>query len=66
MAWLSVSVDWHRPCQKDPRGGIYPLATIVDAGLVAPNMCSSITRKASPDKLYFFVRDETFLEKMRH
>lgn len=38
----------------------------MDAGLVAPNTCSSITGKAGPDKLYLFVRDETFLEKMRH
>jgi hypothetical protein len=66
MPWLRVSVDWHRPCQKYPRGGIYPLATIVDTGLVTPNTCSSITAKASPGKLYLFVRDETFLEKMRH
>jgi hypothetical protein len=66
MSWLRVSVDWHRPCQKDPRGGIYPLAMIVDAGLVTPNTCGSITRKASPGKFYLFMRDETFLEKMRH
>jgi hypothetical protein len=66
MPWLRVSVDWHRPCQKDPRGAIYPLAAIVDAGLVTPNTCSSITKKASPDELYLFVREETFLEKMRH
>src|ERR1700734_376758 len=66
MPWLRVSVDWHRSCQSDPGGGIYSLATIRDSGLVTPNTCSSITRKASPDTLYLFMRDETFLEKMRH
>jgi hypothetical protein len=66
MPWLRVFVDWHAPCQTDPQGGIYPLATIVDEGLVTPNTCGSITRKASPYELYRFVRDETFLEKMRH
>ena len=65
MPWLRVFVDWHRPCQTDPQGGIYPLAKITGEGLVTPNTCGSITRKASPYDLYFFVRAETLLEKMR-
>ena len=66
MPWLRVYVDWHRSCQSDQGGGIYSLATIRDWGLVTPNTCGSITRRASPDTVYLFMRDETFLEKMRH
>jgi hypothetical protein len=66
MLWLRVSVDWYRSCISDPGGGVYSLATIRDSGLVTPNICGSITRKASPGTLYLFVRDETFIEKMRH
>jgi hypothetical protein len=66
MPWLRVSVDWHRSCQSEPDSGIYRLTAIQQAGLATSNTCSSIVKKATPGELYLFVRDETFLEKMRH
>jgi hypothetical protein len=62
---VHISVDWHRPCSK-----VVPdflLDEVMFKGLVSENACKPrIHAAAVPGTLIFFVRDETFFEKMAH
>jgi hypothetical protein len=63
---LVVNVDLHRPCSKT---GVhtFPLARIHSTGVVSENTCRPrIKLYPQPGTLVFFVRPETFLEKIRH
>lgn len=62
---FGVSVDWHRACSKNYQW--FSLQQIFSTGLVSENSCKSkIKRNAGPGTLIFFVRNETFFEKMAH
>jgi hypothetical protein len=59
-----IFVDWHHPCSKTRT---FNLEQVFSEGVVSENSCKrSIKRVATPGTLVFFVRDETFLEKMAH
>jgi hypothetical protein len=60
-----VSVDWHRYCSGAKP--VFTLSQIFSAGIVSANACKPRIRAvAEPGTLIFFVRDETFFEKMAH
>ncbi|MDQ2924937.1 MAG: hypothetical protein M3R43_05200 [Acidobacteriota bacterium] len=60
-----VSVDLYRPCSKTGKHE-FSLVKVRGAGVVSENSCRSrITLFPQAGTLIFFVREETFLEKMR-
>jgi hypothetical protein len=62
-----VAVDWHRPCLKVFRLQWFPLPSVMAIGAVSENSCNAkLHTKAEPGMLIFFVRKETFFEKMAH
>jgi hypothetical protein len=61
-----IAVDLHRPCSKTDKHE-FSLAKVRVAGVVSENSCKPrITMYPQPGTLIFYVRDLTFLEKMRH
>jgi hypothetical protein len=61
-----IAVDMHRACSKTDKHE-FPLAKVRVAGVVSENSCKPrISMYPQPGTLIFYVRDETFLEKMRH
>ena len=63
---LEVWVDFHRACSKSNVFSFDPV-TIRAKGLVTENSCSKhIHMYPQAGTLTFFIRDETFWEKMRH
>jgi hypothetical protein len=67
MPWFSVHVDWHVVCEaQGSQSPIYSTEELKRKGLIGPNRCGSTTRTATANEIYLFVRDETFVEKMRH
>jgi hypothetical protein len=63
---ISVSVDAFQPCSKTSRH-IFSLAKLRASGVVSENSCRPrITMYPQPGTLIFYVRDETFIEKLRH
>jgi hypothetical protein len=60
-----VFVETHQPCSKNFRHNFSPMKVRV-AGVVSENSCKPrITMYPQPGTLIFYVRDQTFLEKMR-
>jgi len=61
-----IAVDLHRACSKTDKHD-FSLAKVRVAGVVSENSCKPrISMYPQPGTLIFYVRDETFLEKMRH
>jgi hypothetical protein len=61
-----IAVDLHRACSKTDKHD-FPLAKVRVAGVVSENYCKPrITMYPQPGTLIFYVRDLTFMEKMRH
>jgi len=61
-----VFVDLHRPCSKTGKRE-FSLVGVRSKGVVSENACKPrITMFPVAGTLIYFVRDETFLEKMRH
>ena len=61
-----VNVDRHRPCSKTEKRE-FSLVKVRASGVVSENSCRSrITLFPQAGTLVFFVREETFIEKMRH
>ena len=64
---VGVAVSWHRPCLKEFRWQWFSLSEVFSSGLVSENSCKPTVEKvAPPGTLIFFVREETFFEKMAH
>jgi len=62
---VGVSVDWHRACSKHYQW--FSLHQIFFTGVASENSCKSrIRQEAAPGTLIFYVRPETFFEKMAH
>ncbi|HEY5253031.1 MAG TPA: hypothetical protein VIJ53_00160 [Acidobacteriaceae bacterium] len=62
---FGVSVDWHRACSKHYQW--FSLHQIFSNGLVGENSCKpKIKQETAPGTLIFYVRPETFFEKMAH
>lgn len=61
-----VYVDRHRPCSKAEKRE-FSLVKVRASGVVSENSCRSrITLFPQAGTLVFFVREETFLERIRH
>jgi hypothetical protein len=61
-----ISVDLHLPCSKTGKHD-FSLAKVRVSGVVSENVCRPrITMYPQAGTLIFYVRDETFIEKMRH
>ncbi len=61
-----VNVEEHRPCSKTAKHE-FSLVKVRTTGVVSENSCRSrITLFPQPGTLIFFIREETFLERMRH
>jgi hypothetical protein len=61
-----ISVDLHVPCSKTGKHD-FSLAKVRVSGVVSENVCRPrITMYPQAGTLIFYVRDETFIEKMRH
>jgi hypothetical protein len=61
-----ILVDLHRACSKTDKHD-FSLTKVRVAGVVSENSCKPrITMYPQPGTLIFYVRDETFMEKMRH
>lgn len=63
---VSVFVEGFRPCSKTETH-TFSLTKVRVAGVVSENACRPrITMYPQQGTLIFYVRDETFIEKMRH
>jgi hypothetical protein len=63
---MSVMVALHQPCSKTGVHG-FSLAKVHATGIVSENSCKPrITMYPQAGTLIFYVRDETFIEKMQH
>jgi len=61
-----IAVDLHVPCSKTGKHD-FPLLKVRAAGVVSENACRPrISMFPQQGTLIFYVRDETFLEKLRH
>jgi hypothetical protein len=61
-----ISVDLHVPCSKTGKHD-FSLAKVRVSGVVSENSCRPrISMYPQAGTLIFYVRDQTFLEKMRH
>ncbi len=66
VADVYISVALHRPCSKTGRHN-FELARVRASGVVSENSCSPrIKLFPQAGTLVFFVRDETFLERLHH
>ena len=64
-AAVLVYVEAHQPCSKTAKRSFAPTKVRV-TGIVSENSCKTrISMYPQPGTLIFFVRPETFLEKMR-
>ncbi len=62
---LAIAVELHKPCSKTLKH-TFDLGKVRAAGVVSENACKPrITLYPQPGTLVFFVRDMTWLEKMR-
>jgi hypothetical protein len=62
-ASMDVYVNCDAAKQSDKQRNIwYPIATILQAGIVAPNECSKTNYKAKPGEFVFFVRKRDWRE----
>jgi hypothetical protein len=60
---VAVYVDWHHPCSKVIAW--FPVNKVLSDGVVSENTCKpKLESSPVPGTLIFFVRDETFFEKM--
>jgi hypothetical protein len=63
---VQVFVEWHQPCSKTGKHD-FSLAKVRVSGVVSENVCRPrITMYPQAGTLIFYVREETFIEKMRH
>jgi hypothetical protein len=63
---VSIAVDAHVPCSKTGKRD-FSLAKVRVSGVVSENVCRPrITMYPQAGTLIFYVRDETFIERMRH
>ena len=63
---VRVFVESHLPCSKTGKHD-FSLAKVRVSGVVSENVCRPrITMYPQAGTLIFYVRDETFIEKMRH
>ena len=66
IADIFIAVDAHLPCSKTGKHD-FSLAKVRVSGVVSENVCRPrITMYPQAGTLIFYVRDETFIEKMRH
>jgi hypothetical protein len=66
VSGVFISVDLHRACSKTDKHN-FELTKVRVTGVVSENSCRPrISMYPQPGTLIFYVRDETFLEKMRH
>ena len=62
---IIVYTEWLHLCSKKNRN--FSVADISSKGVLSENSCSKKPQQtAAPGTLIFFVRDETFFEKMAH
>jgi hypothetical protein len=65
IAEIFIAVDTHLPCSKTGKHD-FSLAKVRVSGVVSENVCRPrITMYPQAGTLIFYVRDETFIEKMR-
>ncbi len=63
---IFIAVDAHLPCSKTGKHD-FSLAKVRVSGVVSENVCRPrITMYPQAGTLIFYVREETFMEKMRH
>jgi hypothetical protein len=66
IADIFIAVDAHLPCSKTGKHD-FSLAKVRVSGVVSENVCRPrITMYPQAGTLIFYVREETFIEKMRH